>query len=414
MKKRSKLIFGLSLVGAAVVAMNNATASGFESALGDAVINDASATYYNPAALTLVPNRQIVLSDTYVNRYAKFNGSSTLNATATTQTGSAKSDPNWQLPAAFLAVPAPFSDKVTFGIGAIYPFYSITDYGSNSMVRYNTYYAKNTVMDITPAVGVKINNMVSVGAGFDAEYFRSVQNFAFPTLAGDGISINKAADWGYGGHAGILLHPALGTFVGFTYFTPVKFKRTGTSSYVVNGAGLSGSTNTYQSNMTIPPHATLSVYQFLSRKLGLVGTVEYTKWSEIKNAELYHAAFPDGSGGTALSNINQPLNFKNAWRFSLGANYALNSKFDLIGIAGYDQNYIGAANQSSGTPGSNYYTLGLGGQYHFNKAVAVALGYAHQFHNHNTINIAGSTTTQVGYIDNSTDAVMARVVWNLI
>ena len=52
-------------------------ASFIESTIGAAVVNDATATYYNPAALTLLTNSQIIALRSLAYSHTNFTGQAT-------------------------------------------------------------------------------------------------------------------------------------------------------------------------------------------------------------------------------------------------------------------------------------------------------------------------------------------------
>src|SRR5690349_5378326 len=79
-----------------------AHASFIETTVGTAVVNDATASYYNPAALMLLKNPQIIPQATFANFHTQFNGQSTPVSTGTTVTGSSCANTNYYSPSLYL------------------------------------------------------------------------------------------------------------------------------------------------------------------------------------------------------------------------------------------------------------------------------------------------------------------------
>src|SRR5271170_2288396 len=88
-------------------------ASFIESTMGAAVVNDATATYYNPAALTLLKNTQIIALGTGAKSYSQFTGQATQLSSGFIQSGTSKSQSYYFLPSAYLGLP--ISDRFFFG-----------------------------------------------------------------------------------------------------------------------------------------------------------------------------------------------------------------------------------------------------------------------------------------------------------
>src|SRR5215213_10664592 len=83
-----------------------AQASFIESTMGTAVVNDATATYHNPAALTLLNRTQFIALGSYANSNSSFTGEIIQARTGFTQTGTANTPGNFYLPSAYWVKPA--------------------------------------------------------------------------------------------------------------------------------------------------------------------------------------------------------------------------------------------------------------------------------------------------------------------
>src|SRR5262245_41329094 len=92
-------------------------ASIIESSIGAAVVNDATAYFYNPAALALLKNTQVIGLNSNSKLESQFQGQFEQLNLGITQSGSSITRTHYTLPSFYLAVPT--THKVTLGLAII-------------------------------------------------------------------------------------------------------------------------------------------------------------------------------------------------------------------------------------------------------------------------------------------------------
>lgn len=115
------------------------------------------------------------------------------------------------------------SDRFTVGIGINAPFGLATEYDNTWVGRYHAIESDVLTVNINPAIAYKINENLSVGAGFSIQYLKAKLSNAidFGTLnaivklpvvlpgltpqLSDGFSSLDGDSWGVGYNLGILL-----------------------------------------------------------------------------------------------------------------------------------------------------------------------------------------------------------------
>lgn len=358
-------------------------ASFIEATTGTAVVNDATAAYYNPAALALVNNPQIIALGSIGTLNTEFSGQVTQQATGITQTGNSSTSSTYYLPSLYAAIPA--TNNITFGLTAMANS-AFRDADEASILRYAQSNNNTQDYDIVPAIEIKINNVLSLGAGVNFSYLNLVLNpiFGFPgSNIPDSQSNNQASGTGVGGNIGILLQPIPALKIGFDYRSVTAYQLNGTS--VFNGTQQVTSNN-YHFDIWTPAHSTLSASYFVSPNIGFIGTVQRIQWSIFNNVNAYGIAFMSGGQPTIL-NASIPYHWHDGWAFTVGNIYNLTPKW-VVRIAG---SYI----QSPGNPNyqivtGNSFVLGSSVGYEINKIVSVDGSYAHAFAQDEDIDINGS------------------------
>lgn len=383
-----------------------ANASFIESTIGTAVVNDATAANYNPAALVLLKNTQIIPLATIANFHTRFSGSSTRVSTGLTQTGSASTNTNYYSPSLYFGMPA--TEGVVIGL-AVLSNQATRNLDDNSLLRYVQ--ASNTIedFDLIPAIGIKVNDYLSLGAGVNFSYanfnLRPITGFPGSNIA-DSESNNQSDGTGMGADVGVLLRPSLATLIGFNYRSLTTYRLSGQSVYEGSPRLVA---NNYHFKLSTPARSTLSVNHFVNQKLGFIGTVQRTQWSVLRNVHVYNTATLVGTAPIIVS-ASVPYYLRNTWLVTLGSHYRVTPEW-VVRVAGsYSQ-----------SPGNPYYQIANGDSiivgasmgYDINKTITVDASYAHAFIKNQTINITGSRYLINGVNEASRNAVSLKLTFNL-
>lgn len=332
-------------------------ASFIESTIGTAVVNDATATYYNPSALTLLKNPQIITLGTVSNFNSHFTGQVTQASTGFTQTGSSNAHTHYYLPSLYLG--SPTNDKVFIGLAIVANNFN-RDIQDTSILRYVQSGNSIQDIDIVPGIGVKINDCFSVGAGVNISH----ANFVLQPISGfpsfnipDAQSRNTSSDTSWGGNLGFLIKPARWTLIGFNYRSAIGYQLTGKSVFEGN-PGITS--NNYHFKFWTPARSTLSINQFVTPKLGFIGTIQYIQWNILKNINIFNIATQIGARPVIIPEATAYFHLRNGWIFTLGNHYHVSPKWVVRFAASYAQ-----------SPGNSYYQISNGDNY----ILGVSTGY---------------------------------------
>lgn len=375
--------------------------------MGTAVVNDATATYFNPAALTLLQNTQVIGLGTGAQLHSQFSGTVTQPSTGFSQSGPSRSQTNYFLPSGYFGMPV--SDRFFVGLAIVANNFN-RDLDQNSILRYVMSDNNIQNVDFVSAIGFKVNDYLSVGAGLDISQadFASTPTSGFPNLdVPDAQSHNQADANALGGDAGILLKPFSATQIGLNYRSSITYHFSGTSQL---GSNPAVNSNNFAFDYWTPARYVISINQFLSQSFGVIGTVQWIKWDIYNQINAHDVATQVGPTPTILSNITIPLHFHDAGVYTAGAYYRLSPNW-IIRAAG---SYV----QSPGNPNDqitegNNIILGASIGYKVNKLISIDASYAHAFIQDQTINIENSINTVDGVNTGYRDSISLKITANI-
>lgn len=385
----------------------NIYASYIETTIGAAVVNDATAAYYNPAALVLLKNTQLIPLGSAARFRTQFNGSSTAVATNTTETGTSSSTTHFYSPSFYVGLPA--NERITTGFAAL-TNYANRDPESNSILRYVQSSNQVQDYDFVPAVGVKINDYLALGGSVNFSYtsfdLHPITGFPGSNIA-DSQGHNQTDGSGVGMSLGCLLQPRPSTLIGLHYKSVTSYNQSGSSEA---GNTTTITSNNYHYKLRTPARMTLTISQEIAPTLRLITTINRTQWNITRNVHVYNAVAIIGTTPTIVSGTI-PYYLHNTWTLTFGGQYQFLPKWILRLAATYNQ-----------TPDSGFYQVGhgdtyiLGGSlgYDFNKIVRVDGSYAHAFVQNQTVNINGNRFIISGTNSGSRDVVSLKVTVNVV
>lgn len=377
----------------------SAWATFIESTIGAAVVNDATATYYNPAALTLVNNLQIIGLGTVASLHTRFRGETIQKATGDHQNGNASTSTNYYLPSLYIGIPT--NKNVNFGLAIIANDF-MRDVEAMSVLRYIQSNNHIQDIDVIPSLGIAINKILSVGAGLivsEAKFLLLPITGAPSLNIPDSQSRNETRGTSTGGTFGILVKPAMSTLIGLNYRTGLTYELNGTSLF--EGPKRIFSPN-YHHKFWTPARSVLSISHFFSQKFGMITTAQYLETSIYKKLIIHNIASQRGIVKQAEINFN----FHNAWVLTVGAIYRIQPTWVARVAGSFIQSPSNGHYQISN--GDSYVT-GVSMSYQFNKFVQLDGSYAHAFIQQQTINIQKGRFIINGINNGSRDSVSLKL-----
>ena len=408
MKTRfDRLAVSLALAGcgsaahAAGFALVEQNASGLGNAYAGqaASTQDASTIFFNPAGMTLLPDRQLVVAGHLIKPSAEFTGS----VSPAIGGGDGGDAGDWAfIPNAYFAYRV--SPDIHVGVGVNAPFGLKTEYDSTWTGRTQAIKSELKTININPAIAWKASESLSLGAGLNIQYIEATLS---NSANGAGVATVHGDDYGWGFNVGLLWKPTTATRLGLAYRSDIEYTLDGDVDFSVVTA-LNGDVT---AETTLPDSASLSLFHKMSPKWDLLADVSWTDWSDFKELRIVR-------NGGALLGVTEE-NWDDSYRYSVGANYHLDAKLTLRGGLAYDETPVSDAFRTARIPDESRTWIAFGAQYRLSDKSVLDFGYAHLFMKDARINKTEFTNlppvtpvTLSGKYESAVDILSAQLTLN--
>lgn len=433
MMLRKKLI-GCSVAGALLAMAGNAAASGFAlleqnaSGMGNAyaggaaVADDASTIFFNPAGLSRLSGKQVLVAAHALRPSMKFTDTGSAPAALQAQGGNGGDAGSWAfVPNGYFAME--LTPRLKAGIGLNSPFGLQTQYDANWMGRFQSIKSKVQTISLMPTISWQASDAVSLGFGLnyqriDGELTSAVNYSAAAFAAGgggllgaiggpgvEGQSIMKGSDNSLGYNLGVLFNLSPQTRAGLAYRSGVKHSLSGTVTFTNRPALLAAAIpdGPVTLDIKLPESFSASVFHQLDDKWDVMADATMTGWRSFQQLKVVR------TNGVALTTVQE--NWRDTWRIAVGANHHYNEQWTArLGVA-YDQTPVSDAFRTARLPDKDRFEIAVGGQYKPDRDSAIDFGYAHLFVNNASIadrQAAAGNGNLVGSYKNSVDILSVQ------
>lgn len=324
--------------------------------LGQAMVgraDDPSAVFYDPAGITQLPGLQMMVG-----------GAGILTSTeVNTPLGSQSTINDWAMvPNIYLTYQC--CDRLYLGLGIFTPFGLSNKFPDDWFGGFNSYYAQVQSATVNPNLAFKINDQLSVAAGFEAmEFGLTLKQLApnpfapnpfFPPTA---LSTKISGDtWGYGYNLAVHYKPCRLIAMGVSYRSEIT-EAGDMNSYLYAPGGGTLAYSAAHSTLTLPDSVAMGVTLYPTDRLSWeVGGV-WTRWSDFNQIQF---SFDRPIYGAPV--ITSVKNWHDTWRFQTGVEYKVLPCLDLRAGYIYDEEAIPGSNADYLLPSNDrhYFSFGPG------------------------------------------------------
>lgn len=391
-----------AFAGGFAIGTQSGSGTGNAFAGGAAAADDASVAWYNPAAMTLLPGKQVAGALHALRPSFKFqNTGSTGPIFGAAGVGDGGDGGDWAyVPNAFFTMA--INPQWSFGLALNAPFGLKTEYDAGWRGQLTALKSEIKTVNINPLVAFKASDTVSIGAGLsvqklDAELTNSAGAFGIANLSAD--------DVGYGFNLGLMIQATPNTRIGASYRSSIKYDLKGTATF----SGLAALNGGVRADLRVPDSASFSVFHVLNPRWELMGDITWTGWSSVQQlVAIRTTASAGGPAGSTLTTL--AFRWKDTWRFGVGANYKMNDQTKVrFGVA-FDETPTNDVDRMSRLPDQDRTWIAVGVQHRVSKAGVLDVGYAHEFVRDASINntVTGVPGALIGKFNNKADIISVQ------
>lgn len=402
------LFFPCAIQAGSVQLFEHSASSIASSGANQAEARDASAIFWNPAALTRLPDSNLSSALHLIEPTGKLrdvSGQTTLGATPIT--GSNGGSAGVLSPAASFFYSKALTADTTMGVAVTAPFGNALDYEAGWIGRYHALESALLTLDAGLSVGYQATPNLSVGLGFDLQYAKTTlgnaldlsttclavstlvaglnaecvaNGFATPgNAAVDGRVVLKQDSWAPGWNAGLMWHPSADFRVGLAYRSKVHHDLKGSANFtkpttlptaVSTLPGLSN--GTVRTTLTFPESVALSAFYQASKTWAVMGAATWVRWSRVQELR---TRFDNGADDSVIA-----LEWENTWRVSAAVSYKATPTLTLRSGVAFDQSpTTSAARQTLLIPDADRWVFGIGGSIALSKTASMDFGASRYF-----------------------------------
>ncbi|MHC4573315.1 MAG: OmpP1/FadL family transporter [Planctomycetota bacterium] len=321
---------------------------------------DASTAFHNPAGMTRVQGRELMLTGGLIWSRVKFDVDFVLPVIG----GGSGGDAGGCAPLGGLFYTHSLSERLKFGLSLFSISGAVLDYDDDWAGRFLVQDVSIITATINPSLAYKVNDKLSIAAGFGASYGDLEFDVALPgpptPLPGPGTATLDGDDWAYGYNFGALYELSEQTRLGVVYWSEVEFEFSG--DLEVKPAGVSVGADT---DLPLAQWIKGGIYHQLNDKWAVVSTIGWEDWSTMDDLLI-----STESGGASL-----PRNWRDTWHYAGGVHYRPVEKWLLRAGVAYDTNPVDSDDRTPDMPIDRQVRYAVGLQYEYSKTFSVGASF---------------------------------------
>jgi long-chain fatty acid transport protein len=352
----------LAFAGGFAIAEQTAIGVGQGNAI-TAGVEDPSAVYANPAALSQIQGNQIMGGVNYIN---------TISSVRNSGVRSRNIHDDDFLPNIFANYHIPGTD-FSLGIGSYTPFGLATSYKDGSFTRFAAIRSELRTIYVTPALAWQPSPYFSLGGGVSFIHSSALLSRAIFLGAvgiGEGRLRITDTDDAYGYNIGLLVKPNEQLKFGITYRSRVALRYddadTKFTDALITGGGAT-SAKARGINLPIPPVVNAGVQWQVNPTWAVELDYNFTRWSEFKHIKArFGPNLPALGGIVPISGFLLQQNWEDASSVRFGTRYKVNNNLELRTGMALDESPTPNSTLSPAIPGADLLTLNGGLGYSWN------------------------------------------------
>ncbi|MGU3496552.1 OmpP1/FadL family transporter [Xanthobacteraceae bacterium A53D] len=330
--------------------------------------------YWNPAATSFLPGMQVEANVSYVAPHASIDvigAYAPLTGANLGNIGVGDIVDNAAVPASYVTYGW---DRIAIGLSLNAPFGLVTDAPCNWSGRYYGCYSRIYDVNVQGSLAYKVNDWLTIGGGLSLNYMDARLSQAqiiavgpFGPISGTGQV--DGDDVGLGFSVGALLTLFPGTTVGVGYRSFIDLNLDGQVT-IYNPFQQPVQQLPAHAGLTLPDQITGSFRSQLSPQWTVMGTVEWTKWSNVQELVVK----PSVGNPSVLD-----LKWRDGWFFSGGVEYQWDPRLALRAGLGYEIAPVTNEVRNPRLPDSNRTWLSVGATYQWTPQLSFDFAYTHIF-----------------------------------
>jgi long-chain fatty acid transport protein len=326
---------------------------GVASAGSQAVASDASTAWHNPAGMTRINGKELMLTGGALYSTVKFDRDAD-----TPIDGGNGGDAGGPAPIFGQFYVHSLTDRLKLGANIISITGAVLDYDDDWTGRYLNTEVTLLTITLNPTLAYRVTDWLSIGGGPQIMYANLEMKLRAPPPNGTGEVKIDGDDVEFGYDLGALIEISDRTRLGIIYQSEMTPEFSGDIDFSGPAAPADASTNT---EITLAQFIRASIYHELNSQWALLGTVGWEDWSAFDNINI--------STGQGSKNI--PRNWDDTYKFAAGVHYRPVKDWLLqLGIA-YDTSPVDSKDRTPDMPMDRQIRYATGVQYQWSEAVSL-------------------------------------------
>ncbi len=329
--------------------------------LGTSFYLGASSAYFNPAMMGMDSSK--------VNIEAGASGIIGFAAYQNQGTGLVERTDNPLGTPFYLYGTYKINEQFTAGLAVYTPFGNRVAWEEDWSGRYLIQDISLSAIFIQPTVSYKVNDMISVGAGFTYVMGAVEINRDLPTPIGNDASVNLQGDaTGFGFNAGVHIQATDKLSIGITHRSQVNIQLDGgDADFTVDPALESSFPDTkFDSELPLPSTSSLGVAYQVNDDLLVSIEGNFVGWDAYESLD-----FDFEEETASLKDSENPRNYESQLIIRAGAQYSVMDNLNVRGGVYYDPSPIKDDLFNPETPNTDNLGLTLGGSYSINENLTI-------------------------------------------